>query len=921
MSGQLLESKLHMPTPRRDLISRARLTERLERGVESRLTLVSAPAGFGKTTLLATWLGAGAARPGDPRSVAWLSLDQDDDESGRFWTALIAALGAITTGFASGVAAMLRGPQPPPVRMVLTDLLNELAAVDHDVVVVLDDYHLIESLEIRQDVAFLVDRLPPRIHLVLAARADPAMPLARLRARGELTEIRAADLRFTTDEVSAYLSQAMGRAMPPELVAALAERTEGWIAALQLAALSMQGREDVGGFVRAFSGNDRFVVDYLVEEVLQSLPEAVAGFLLETSVLRWMTGPLCDAVTGRGGGRAMLERLERENLFLIPLDDDRRSYRYHHLFADLLQARLLDERPERARGLHLRASGWYAGHGDLDAAVHHALAAGDPDRAAELIEPAVPALRRERGEATIRTWLERLPVEVMRARPVLSVGYAGALLAVGQVDRVESLLRDAERCLPSPPMAGTGSEARPDPFVVVDREEFDRLPAAIAVYRAGLALMLGDSAETVAQARRALRLVHPDDHVRRGAAAALLGLAAWGDGDLEAAYDAYVQCSASLLQAGYLADVLGCATTLADIRITQGRLREAMQVYDRALRLAADRNATRSRGVPDLHVGMSAIHAERGDLRAAKEELGRAREVGEVAGMPRYRYRYRVAEALVREIEGDVDGALALLDEAERDYVADFAPDVRPVQAVRARLLLRLGRVDDALDWAHRAGISATDGLDYMHEYDHVTFARCLLAQHRRAAAPADAAKDLLKRLLAAAESGGRTGTVIEVLVLLAVAGRSSRDQAEATLALDRALKLAEPEGYFQVFADEAESLEVLLRAAAHRGTSERTVRRLLSRVAGAARTPLRSGSSEPVEQLSGRERDVLRLLKTDLSGPEIARELVVSINTVRTHTKNIYAKLGVSNRRAAVIRAAEVERVERGEVAERHSF
>ncbi|MCU1473689.1 LuxR C-terminal-related transcriptional regulator [Amnibacterium sp.] len=921
MSGQLLESKLRLPAPHRDLVPRARLTERLDRGLDSRLTLLSAPAGFGKTTLLAAWLRAGSGRAPDARWVAWLSLDHDDDEPVQFWAAVIAALAVITPDFGSREAELLRGSQPPPLRAVLTGLLNDLATVDRDVLLVLDDYHAIESLEIHESMAFLVDHLPPRIHVVIATRADPALPLARLRARGELTELRGADLRFTSVEVSAYLTQAMGLTMAAELTAALTGRTEGWIAALQLAVLSMQGRDDVAGFVRAFSGNDRYVVDYLVEEVLQNQPEAVRTFLLETSVLGRMTGPLCDAVTEVSGGAATLETLERANLFLVPLDDARRAYRYHQLFADVLQARLLDERPERIPGLHRRASEWYARHDDSTAAITHALAAGDPGPAADLIERAIPALRGDRRESTLRIWLERLPADLVRVRPVLSVGYAGALIAIGQVDGVEPRLRDAERYLHGGQDVATPSEEAPARApVVVDREEFARLPAAIAVYRAGLALTLGDTARTVAQATRALELAQPDDHVRRGAAAALLGLSAWGDGNLETAYEAYVECSSNLLRAGYVADVLGCATTLADIRITQGRLHEAMHVYERALQLASARAVPVTRGTPDLHVGLSSIHAERGDLRRADEHLRRAREAGEHAGMPRYRYRSLVTEAFIREGEGDVVGALALLDAAEQDYVADFAPDVRPIASARVRLWLRLGRVDDALVWAREQHLSPDDDLDYLHEYDHVTLARCLLAQQQRAPDASSAALELLHRLLAAAESGGRTGTVIEVLILLAVARRSSGDVPGAVLALDRALSLAEPEGYFRLFADEGSSLEALLRLAARR-TAPRTVQRLLRSISRADGNPVRPGSNDPMEQLSDREREVLRLLKTDLSGPEIARRLVVSLNTVRTHTKNIYAKLGVTSRRAAVLLAGEPERAQSRTNAPPRSF
>ncbi|MGD0609728.1 MAG: BTAD domain-containing putative transcriptional regulator, partial [Streptosporangiaceae bacterium] len=402
----LLETKLYVPRSRRGLVPRPRLIERLDRGIASKLMLVSAPAGFGKTTLLTEWLAAGPAAPAGERLAAWLSLDRGDNDPASFWTYLIAALRTVASGVGEGALAFLQAPQPPPIETVLTALLNELGATAAEVVLVLDDYHVIDARDVQDGMAFLLDHLPPWLHVVIASRADPALPLARWRARGELVEVRAADLRFTPDEAAAYLNEMMGLQLTARDVAALEGRTEGWIAALQLAALSMQGRDDVAGFIAGFAGDDRYVVDYLAEEVLQRQPERVQAFLLQTSILGRLSGPLCDAVTGQGGGKAMLAALERGNLFLVPLDDRRRWYRYHRLFADVLQARLLDEQPGQVPDLHRRASAWYQQNGEPSAAISHALAAEDFGRAADLVELAIPAMRRTRQEATVRGWLE-----------------------------------------------------------------------------------------------------------------------------------------------------------------------------------------------------------------------------------------------------------------------------------------------------------------------------------------------------------------------------------------------------------------------------------------------------------------------------------------------------------------------------------
>ena len=875
------------------LVARPRLSERLSRGAESALTLVSAPAGFGKTTLLAEWL---AAAPADGRSVAWLSLDQRDNDPASFWTYLVAAL-KTAPGTGAGALSLLQPPEPPSEAGLVT-LLNDLDAISNDVVLVLDDYHVIDARDVQDGMAFLLEHLPPQIHLVIAGRTDPALPLARLRGRGELAEIRAADLRFTPGEAAAYLNGVMGLVLTAADVAALEGRTEGWIAALQLAALSMQGREDVTAFIDGFAGDDRYIVDFLAEEVLQRQPEHVQHFLLQTSILDRLSGPLCDAVTGQDGGKAKLAALERGNLFLVPLDDRRRWYRYHQLFADVLHARLLDEQPDDVPDLHRRASAWYEQNDEPSEAIRHALAAQDFERAADLTELAIPAMRRSRQETAILGWLELLPDEVVRVRPVLSVGFAGALLAGGEYEGVEARLRDAERWLDAPAAE----------MVVVDDEEFRRLPAEIELYRAAQALVRDDGPGTVRHARRALELSPADEHLGRASAAALMGLAFWASGDLEAGYSGYAECMAGLRRAGHIADTFGCAIALADIRRTQGRLGEAMRTYEQALQRASEQGGPVLRGTADMYVGMSEVHRERDDLPAATQQLLRSQDLGEHLGLPQNRYRWRVAMARIREAEGDLSGALDLLNEAERLYVGDFFPNVRPVPALRARVRVAQGELGEALGWARERGLSAADDLSYLREFEHITLARVLLARYtaERAERSSQEATRLLERLLRAAEEGQRTGSVIEILVLQALAHQAQDDIPSALASLRRAVTLAEPEGYVRIFADEGPPMASLLRAAAKQEITPSYVRRLLAAINKTEdSTPASQGLIEP---LSERELDVLRLLGTDLGGPDIARELVVSLNTVRTHTKNIYAKLGVNNRRAAVRRAKELD-------------
>jgi LuxR family maltose regulon positive regulatory protein len=913
MPAPIIATKLYIPPPRPGLVRRARLIDRLQAGLQRApgLVLICAPAGFGKTTLVSEWVhqatDGGRAPAPHPGKVAWLSLDRDDNDLPRFLTYLIAALQTIAPTAGEATLGALQSAQPPPTDVLLTALLNDLAALG-DAALVLDDYHAIESPQVDEALTFFVEHLPPRLRLVIASREDPPLPLARLRARGQLTELRAAELRFTPDEAAAFLNQAMDLRLSASEIAALEARTEGWIAGLQLAALSMQGRSDTAGFIRAFTGSHRFVLDYLMEEVLQRQPEAVRDFLLQTSILERLCGALCGSVTGASDGRGLLETLERGNLFVMQLDDERRWYRYHHLFADVLHARLLDEQPGRVSELHRRASLWYERNDLPEEAIRHALAAKDYARAATLIERVWLAMDLTYRSAAWLQWARQLPNELIRAHPVLCLGVAWALLNGGELEASEPYLREAERWIdPTPEDA--------ERMVVVDEAEYRALPASIAGARAYRALALGDIPGTIGHAGRALALAAEDDALRRAQATGLLGLAAYAGGDLVAAERSLRTFQAQARQEGEMADALGLTFILANIWLVQGRLREAAGAYREALS-QAERLAALPIGASDLYRGLGELLCEQGDLEGAAQQLAAAQRIGEQAALTGWPHRLGVAQARLVAARGELPAALGLLEEAERQYVRNPLPD-QPIAALKARLWVRQGRLSAAIGWAREQNLSPVDEPDASREFDHLTLARVLIARYRSDGdeEALREARRLLESLQQAAEAGGRAGSVIEILMLQALARQAQGDIPAAISTLERALTLAEPEGYVRLFADEGEPVRTLLRDAGLR-TGRREggaswmligyVDQLLA-VFEPAREPRFVAPAPPlVEPLSARELEVLKLLCTELSGPEIAGRLSVSLNTLRTHTKNIYGKLGANSRRAAVRRAQE---------------
>ncbi len=933
---QVPGTTLRVPVPRRRLVPRDRLIAQLptDPATMPRLVLISAPAGFGKTTLLSQWLTGDRTEnppdrgPAQALRVGWLSLDATDADPRAFLTHLVAALQAASPEVGADALALINTDRGLPVEDIVASLLDDLDALAGPTVVALDDYHVIDTAEVHRAVGFLLDHLPPQVTVAMTTRADPPLPLSRLRARGELLEVRAADLRFTAQEADAFLNQVMGLHLGPVEVAALEARTEGWAAGLQLAALSARGHlssagdgassGDITAFVEAFTGSHRFVLDYLLEEVLATQPEQVRTFLLDTSVLDQLTGGLCDALTGRHGGQRLLERLERDNLFLIPLDDQREWYRYHHLFADALRARLEGENPARVHALHRAASDWHAEQGTLADAIHHALAAADVEHAADLLELALPEARQARQDRTLRGWLNALPDDVLRSRALLATQMVSARLSEGDIDGAEGWLEDADTAPESTTRelsaARVPRQGRLADAARARDKEVRALPAQAAVYRAALAQARGDVEGTITHARRALDLAGPGDHVARSGGAGFLGLAAWAAGDLPTAVDTFSEAVHSLHAAGNLTDELGTTVVLATMWLARGQPDQARRLYEHALATAETHSGSVLSTTGDLHVGLADVLREQGDLDAAATHLQTARDLGEPASLPENRHRWYTAMAGLLVACGDLDGAVDMLEQAQPLFLPGYFPDVRPIPAIQARVHIAQGRLDDAATWARDRHINPQDSASYLAEYDQLTLARLLIAEEGASSQldTLDGAVTLLDRLVAAADAADRGGSLIEALLVRALAHHRSGDPDAALVDLGRALRAGVPAGYCRLFLDEGPAIGELLRAAARSpdlpGSHEATALLQAAERRQDAATETRPPTSGGLEPLSEREVEVLRLLATTLTGPEIAGQLFMSVNTFRTHTRHIFTKLDVNTRRGAISRAGEID-------------
>jgi LuxR family maltose regulon positive regulatory protein len=893
----LLATKLTIPPPRPGRVTRTRLLRQLEAATGQELVLVSAPAGFGKSTLLADW-----AR-GDRRAVAWLSLDEADNDPVRFWRHVAAALDDARPGVAERAGVLVGGAGSTSVTAAVTALINDLARAGHDVVLVLDDYHLIHVPDVHRSVAFLLDHLPTSLRLVLASRSDPALPLARLRGRGQLSELRAADLRFTPGEAGELLSAAAGADLPAMVVAALGERTEGWAAGLQLAALSLRGRRDVSRFVAEFSGSDRYVLDYLTEEVLDGQPRELTTFLMESSVLDRLSGPLCDAVLGRSDSQELLESVERANLFLLPLDGERRWWRYHHLFADLLRARLRRTDPDRVPVLHHAAASWSERHDLPDDAIRHALAAGDADGAARIVEEHLEEQLWRRNEgATLARWLTALPPEALRRRSRLVFGQAIVGVLSGRLDEVESLLSAVERAGPAPPYR---------PSIGRRSSILSNLDACVALCRADLAWARGELEHAAEFAGAALTRSGEADELLRAMARSLLAETDWLAGRVVEAERVFTEIVGRWSSSDEWLVLQRVGFDLGSVQLAQGRLGSALRTY-RTL------GARGEAAAPEL-AGMSRVGAAM--VLFARNELAEAAAEA-TAGVERCRrlaYALPLVDGLVvlariRLAQGDRSGALAAIDEAAT--VLPEAGDRRvPLGVRRAELALALGNVGAAAAWVQRRGLSVDDTPVYPRDSEYRVLARVLIAE-----GDPQPALPMLNRWRALAVAQGRGADVIATQVLASLAHVACGDEAAGQAALAEALILAAPEGHLRVFLAEGAALAAVLRPLlADRQLNDmvgiaRMPRAFLGDLAAAfdrQGTPVLPASRPGavavpglLEPLSARELEVLGLVSAGRPNRAIAEELFISLDTVKRHVSHLFAKLGVANRTEAVAQA-----------------
>lgn len=861
MIEALLQTKLTIPPLRTNLVYRPRLMARLDRALQAdcKLALISAPAGYGKTTLVSAWV----RQLEEP--AAWLSLDESDNDPVRFLTYFIAALQLVHPAIGEDTMSLLQSPQPPPSEIMLTTLINDIAGSASPIILILDDYHAIHTPPIHKQLAFLLDRIPQQMHLIILTREDPLLPVARLRARGQLLEIHQHDLRFTGEETVELLRNVMGLTLEPNDIAALERRTEGWIAGLHLAALSMRGRDDLAGFVRAFTGSSRFVLDYLLEEVFEQQSPEVKTFLIKTSVLERLSGPLCDAVVERTGSQTLLEMLEQGNLFIVPLSQSRVWYRYHRLFAELLQNRLRVTFPDLVPGLHLRASRWFEAESLAAEAIRHALAAKHWERAAKLIDEVADGLLKRGELTTLIGWFEQLPEEMIRSQPELGMSYAWALLLLGKHDEAEIWLAVYEQLVQSRP----------------------RLLGQVAAAQAFAARSKGDNERVVEKSEQALALLPQSEVVSRSTLSLNLGLVYWHEGQLREAVPALNDAYELAAQVGNDYGSLTAQIFLARTLASQGALRRA----EEALRTTVEAGGK----IPILvlaHYDLAGIYLEWNDLPRASAHLEQGLTGSIRSGNAEFENAGHMLKACLLAAQGQMRGAVAEANtSAALSQGLNLATQARSL-ACQAHVALAMGDVQ-----------SAEQAVDHMpQEADVNSFYRFLgVIQSRLLLAQGDgaAARDMLTTALARATEAGWGYAAVALRALQALAAETEEAALEI---LAQALEISRPEGFIRAYADAGVELIPLLRESARRGTHPDYVGQLL-RAFNRKAEP----ASPLVEPLSDRELEVMRLVAAGLSNREIGEALFISPGTVKTHVHNICGKLGVRNRVEATARAKEL--------------
>lgn len=932
-----------MPTPRSNLVFRPRLIEQLNRGLEQdcRLTLISAPAGFGKTTLITDWRYRIPESKGsnsvcqNPR-FGWLSLDESDNDPVQFLIYLLAAIQRIIPNIGDTALASLRSPQPPSMEAILTPIINEITAnaeaeslTSCCYMLVLDDYHVIQAQAVHDTLRFFLDHLPRPLHLAICGRADLPFSLSRLRAGNMVTELRSADLRFTLEETGEFLNKIMGLDLSLSDLVSLGDRTEGWIAGLQLAALSMQGLDDQGrqNFVSDFAGSNRYIVDYLLDEVLARRPVGTKDFLLQTSILVRMSGPLCDAVLGLGNedprivaqedrslapslrSQLVLKQLEEAHLFIVPLDEKRQWYRYHHLFGDLLSIRLKQTYPERLSILHRRASSWYELHGYWDEAIHHALAAGDMETAARLVEQNAMETFVQSELARLMRWISALPDDLVRVRPWLNVYQAWALRLTGApYGEVESRLQNAEEALQRyTELSGQDNQA---PEAIPSEAEVQHLMGHIYAIRAYQALY-SEKLDLVKELSHQALDNLPQDSFMRSTVILAIGWAERFSGDLAAASQAFIEARDISLKFGNIFIGVSTICRLAYTQMLAGQLQQAAESCQEAIQMATLDDGRRLPVAGYALVYLGAIYREWNELETAAgyliEGIDLCAQVGyymdQIVGQNNLA-RLRMAQGEFRDAQNNCDSATQLSQKMKGYlYARRWAEDCQ-VRIWLAQCDKDPDCLSKASGWANQSGLGIDDELDFLHELAHIILARVLVAQGRAVpGAPhlADA-QQLLNRLLEKAEPASWLGKVLEILLLQALAFQAQGQIEEALRKLERALLLAKPEGFTRIFLDEGQPMARLLYQAAAHGIAPGYTGQLLA--AFPTEDPVEIRSVEMVDPLSQREMEVLMLIASGASNAEIAQELYITVGTTKNHVKNIYSKLNVHSRAQAIVRS-----------------